>query len=145
MAVIARNARLVVLAAFATFALQAADNADIRATLGTVANALTANDPSSAMEPFSKSFAKYDKLRDYFTGLTAAFSIVNEVDVLDQQDSQATVRWAITLASNGSNHSTHRAAEIHLRMAREKKKWKIVDFSPIDLFDPAQAQTPSSK
>ncbi len=97
------------------------------------------------MEPFSKAFPKYDKLRDYFTGLTDAFSIANEVDVLEQQDSQATVRWSITLSSNGSNHTTHRSAEIHLRMARERKNWKIVDFSPIDLFDPAQAQTPSSK
>jgi hypothetical protein len=50
----------------------------------------------------------------------------------------------MTVSSTGSNQSTQRMAEIHVRMIREKQHWKIVDFSPIDLFDPTQAQTPTS-
>ncbi len=123
--------------------VQAQDEPDVRAALGQVASALTASDPSGAMQPFSKTLPDYGKLRNYFTGLTNGFSIVNEIDILDQQGAQATVRWAMTLSSDGGNHSTRRVAEIHLRMSLEKKKWKVVEFSPISLFDPEQAQTPT--
>ncbi len=116
--------------------------AEIRTQLSDVASALTGSNPADAMTAFSKSYPDYNKLRDYFTGLTNAFSIVNEVDVLDEadtdKDSVATVSWTITL-SNGpiSGNSTQRTAEIHVRFVREKGKWKIVEFSPIDIFNPA--------
>ncbi|MDQ2711105.1 MAG: hypothetical protein M3Y24_02530 [Acidobacteriota bacterium] len=129
-----------------TVLLAGDQQAEIRSQLSDVGSALTGSNPADAMTPFSKSFPDYNKLRNYFTGLTSAFSIVNEIDVLDEadtdKDSTATVRWTITL-SNGpvSGNGTQRAADIHVRFVREKGKWKIVEFSPIDLFDPAQAQT----
>ncbi len=126
----------------------AADQAtDIRSRLNEVASSLTAGNPAEAMTPFSKSFANYEKLRDDFTGLTGSFSIVNEVDVLDEHDSKAesvaTISWAITLTDPQNNFNTQRSAEIHVRFVREKGKWKIGEFSPIAIFDPSQAQTPS--
>jgi hypothetical protein len=127
-------------------AISEADQAaDLRSQLSSVAMALTGGNPADAMTPFSKSFANYQKLRDYFIGLTNAFDIVNEVDVTDEQDAPdeilATIRWAITVSNKGNNSTNQRIADIHVRCIRERGKWRIFEFSPIDLFDPAQAQT----
>ena len=126
---------------------RADQSADIRSCLNAIATSLTAGDPASAIEPFSKSFANYQKLRDYFDGLTNAFSIVNEIDVLDETDSKtesaAKISWAITLSNPQNNFNTQRSAEIHVRFLREQGKWKIVEFSPIGIFDPSQAHAQS--
>jgi hypothetical protein len=134
---------------FGFAATSKADQAgDLRSLLSHIATALTAGDPADAMTPFSKSFANYNKLRDYFTGLANAFDIVNEVDVTDEEDSAkeilATIHWAITLSNKGNNASNQRASDIHVRCVREKGKWRISGFSPTDVFDPAQAQTPTA-
>ncbi len=131
---------------FGCAAISKADEpADLRSLLSNIAMALTGGNPADAMTPFSKSYANYQKLRDYFIGLTNAYDIVNEVDVSDEQDSPneilATIRWAITVSEKGNNSSNQRAADIHVRCVRERGKWRIYGFSPIDLFDPAQAQT----
>ena len=132
-----------------TFAgsLRADQPSDVRALLAEVGTSLTSGDPSAAMTPFSKSFADYAKLRDYFIGLTNSFSIVNEIDVLDEQDSKSeslvTISWAITLTNPQNNFNTQRSGEIHVRVVRQKTTWKIAEFSPIALFDPSQAQIPS--
>jgi hypothetical protein len=128
-------------------AISEADQAsDLRTLLSDIAVALTSGDPASALEPFSKSLPDYNKLRDYFSGLTSAFDIVNEVDVTDEQDSphetKATVHWVITFTSKGNNWSNQRDADIQVQCVQEKKKWLISGFSPIDVFDPAKAQTP---
>ena len=146
MAVIERSLvgfRLVFL--FAVMSLQGYSDkpADLRAELGTVASALTARNPADALEPFSKSLAHYSQLRDDFKGLTDAFNIVNEIDVLDEQDtaaeSKATIRWTITLTGPQTNDTERRSAEIAVRLVRENGKWKIAGFAPIEIFDPAHA------
>ncbi len=127
--------------------VSADQTADIRSRLREIASSLTAGDPAGAIAPFSKSFASYEKIRDYFYGLTNAFSIVNEVDVLDEADSKtestATISWAITLSNPQNNFNSQRSAEIHVRFIRENGKWRISEFSPIGIFDPSQAQTPT--
>ncbi len=128
---------------------RADQSADIRSRLNEVATSLTAGDPASAIAPFSKSFASYQRLRSYFNGLTNSFSIVNEIDVLDETDSKtdstATLSWILTLTNPQNNFNTQRSAEIHARFIREQGKWKIVEFSPIGIFDPSQAQTPTPR
>jgi hypothetical protein len=128
--------------------LRADEPGVIRSQLQDIAGSLSAGNPAAAIEPFSKSFGDYDKLRDYFIGLTSAFTIVNEISVTEEQDapteSTATVRWSMTLSSASDNHSNQRTAEIHIRSAKEKNKWKIVGFSPIDLFDPSEANSTRS-
>jgi hypothetical protein len=125
--------------------LRADEPGVVRSQLNDIATSLSAGNPAAAIEPFSKSFAAYDKLRDYFIGLTSAFTIVNEIDVTEEQDapieSTATVRWSITLSSASDNYSNQRTAEIHIRSVKEKNKWKIIKFSPIDLFDPSEAHS----
>ncbi len=149
MAVIARKykiaAALAVILMISPGLTRADEAANVRAKLGQIANALTTKSPADAMSPFSKSYANYSKLRDDFVALTNTYGIANEVDVVDEQDSEnevtATVRWAITL--NDTGNGNQRSAEIHVRLAREKNKWKIVDFSPIDIFDPSGSTTPT--
>ncbi len=136
-----------VLALALTPGLRADQATDIRRELSQVANELTAGNPADALTPFSKAFRDYGKLSDYFTGLTGAFAITNEVDVLQEQDTEAeatlTVQWTLSLSDQQSNLTTRREATVHVRMVLEKKKWRIADFTPISLFDPAEAQKPT--
>jgi hypothetical protein len=117
---------------------------DVLSTINYVATALAGDNAADAMTPFDKSFPNYVKLRDYFAGLTDGWQIVNEVDVTDEEDSatqsNVTVQWTMTLTNKTTFQSERRSGEIHIRLAPEHKRWKIVDFSPIDFFNPQPKQ-----
>ena len=118
--------------------------ANVLATINHVATALAGDNATDAMTPFDKSFATYAKLRDYFAGLTDSSQVVNEVDLIDQQDSgnqsTVTVEWTLTLTNKTTLQTERRNGEIHIRLRLEDGKWKIVDFSPINLFNPQPKQ-----
>jgi hypothetical protein len=128
--------------------LHADEAADVRAQLGAIATALTAGNPAEAMMPFDKSYADYDKLSNYFAGLTNAFQIVNNVSVTDEDDAAAesklTVHWTLTLSDLGSNATQQREGDIHVRMVLRGRTWKIVEFAPIDVFDPQPKPWPKT-
>jgi hypothetical protein len=132
-----RAAILLFSAALVSTADQSRDVLDV---INHVASGLTNGDPSDAMSPFSKSFAKYDTLQNYFVALTNAFQITNEAGVVDEQDSPAetrlTLEWSLNLTGRVSNENTRRTGEVQVRLVLEKHQWRIVDFSPISLFDP---------
>ena len=115
--------------------------ADVRACVSYVATALTSGNAADAMTPFDKSFPNYEKLSNYFQGLSA-YQIDNEVNVLDEQDtdtdSKVVVNWTLMLTDLGTDATERRAEEIHVHLALKGGKWKIVDFSPISLFNPQQ-------
>lgn len=130
-----------IIALFAALPLLYADQtADLRSQLDVIARGLSAGDPAAGMTVFDRSLKDYVKLSNYFGGLTNAFNIVNEIDVSDEQDSndeiKATVHWTITLSDVGSNYTERRAGDINLRLVQRGRKWKIVEFAPIDIFDP---------
>jgi hypothetical protein len=118
--------------------------ANVLAMINHIAIALAGDNPTSAMMPFDKSFAKYVKLRDYFSGLTDSSQIVNEVHLIDRKDfsnqSNVTVKWTLTLTNKTTLQTERRSGEIHIDLRLEDGKWKIVDFSPIDLFNPQPKQ-----
>jgi hypothetical protein len=124
--------------------LHAARPRDVLATINYVATALASDNAVDAMAPFDKSFANYAKLRDYFSGLTESSQLVNEVDLTDEQDSDTqssvTVDWTLTLTNKTTLQTERRSGEIHIRLTLRGGKWKIVDFSPIDLFNPQPKQ-----
>ena len=105
-----------------------------------VATALTAREPADAMTPFDKSFADYDKLRSYFSGLTGAFDVTNRLAVTEEQDSEQeatiTVEWALHFANAENGFSQNRKKTVHIRLVLKKGQWKIVKFSPVELFNP---------
>jgi hypothetical protein len=119
---------------------------NVLAAINHVATALAGDNPTDAMMPFDRSFPKYAKLRDYFSGLTDSSQIVNEVDLVDEQDSgtqsNVTLEWTVTLINKSTLQTERRSGEIRARLKLEDGKWKIVDFSPIDLFNPQPKQQP---
>jgi hypothetical protein len=140
MAAIGRSiSTLLLLAAAAP--LWADQSTDVRAQISQIATALTTGNAADAMTPFDKSFSDYERLRRFFQGLNA-FQVNSEVDVVDEQDTETattlTVNWTLTLTDLSSNFTERRNGDINVRLIRKDKKWKIVEFSPIDLFDPQQ-------
>jgi hypothetical protein len=124
-----------------TLPLLRADQAsDVRSQVETIARSLSAGDPAAAIAPFDKSYAQYDKLSDDFGGLTSAFEIVNNLDMVDEEDTAAesklTVHWIITLSDLQSHFTQQRVGDINVRLVLKGRKWKVVDFSPIEVFDP---------
>jgi len=123
----------------ASLPLSADRAADVRSQISTIATALTAGNPADAMTPFDKSFPNYEKLSNYFQGLNA-FTTNSEVDVTDEEDAadetKVTIHWTLTLNDLGSNATERRSSDIDVRLVPRNGKWKIVDFSPISIFDP---------
>jgi hypothetical protein len=124
--------------------LYADQSRDVVAKINYVAAELAAGNPIDAMTPFDRSFANYVKLRDYFSGLTDSSQLVNEVDVTDEQDSASesnvTAAWTLTLTNKTTLQTERRSGEIHIRLTLQNGKWKIVDFSPLELFNPQWKQ-----
>jgi len=123
-----------------------ADRADdVRTQISHIATSLTAGNVTDAMVPFDKSYGNYDQLKNDFLGLTS-FQIENEIDVTDEQDTDTganlTVTWMITLTDRSTNQTEHRTADLEVRLVLKNRKWKIVGFTPIDIFSPLQKQTP---
>jgi hypothetical protein len=116
-----------------------------RAQVSHIASALTAGNAVDAMSPFDKSFTDYEKLRGYFSGLTSAFQLTSQLEVTEEQDSDdqatLTLEWTLTLADPQTGYATNRNATIHARLVPKNGKWKIVEFSPIELFDPRRAHS----
>jgi len=132
--------RTAILLVSAALLISADQSRDVLSVINHVATGLTGGDPADAMTPFSKSYAKYDTLRNYFIALTNAFQITNEADIVDEEDSPAeaklTLEWSLNLTGKVSNENTRRTQQVEVRLALEKHQWRIVDFSPISLFDP---------
>lgn len=139
---------LYVLALVAMFTAPGRANrtADVLAQLNHVATALTDGNAIDAMSSFDKSFADYDKLSGYFDGLTSAFQLINEAKVTDEQDTETetklAVDWTLTLTDLGTGYSEQRTGQIDVRLMLKEGKWKIVGFSPIDLFNPQLKRKP---
>ncbi len=116
-----------------------------RAQVSYVASALTAGNAPDAMTPFDTSFPAFEKLRNYFSGLTAAFQLTSQLEVTEEQDSDQeatlTLEWTLTLTDAQTGYATNRNATIHARLVPKRGKWKIVEFSPIELFDPRRAHS----
>jgi hypothetical protein len=136
----------------ATLPLHADRAADVRAQITYVASALGNGNPSDALGPFDKSYKDYGKLRDYFQALTTGFEVTSEVEVLDEQDEETETRllvnWTLTLANSrtatdlNASSSERRSMNVNIRLAPKKGKWKIVDLSPVEIFNP-QGKQPS--
>lgn len=147
MAVTGRRAAGIALVAVSLAQVRADQASEARSQLQAIAAGLTGGDAAAAMMPFDGSCANYEKLSNYFDGLTSAFQVANEIDVVDEQDAAAetklTVNWTITLIDLGTDYSERRRSDINVRLVLKGRKWKIVDFAPIEIFDPAQK--PASK
>jgi hypothetical protein len=107
-----------------------------------VASALTAGNASDAMTPFDRSIADYEKLRSYFSGLTNAYQLTNQLEITEEEDSSEeatlTLEWTLTMVNEQTGYARNRNSTVHVRLAMKGGKWKILEFSPVELFDPQQ-------
>ena len=131
---------LALLAYSVSFARQSSHaSSGARAQVAAVAEALSSGDASAAMTHFAKSYREYDKLRHYFEGLSA-FQVENQLDITDEEDTDnsvlLTITWDITLTDLGSDRSRRRTSDIHAKLTLLDSKWRIVEFSPVDIFNP---------
>ncbi|MGA8028510.1 MAG: hypothetical protein WB992_15305 [Bryobacteraceae bacterium] len=137
------------LGAFALFLLLAcsarADQAAaVLEQINHVARALSDGNPADAMTPFDKSLPQYETLRNYFSGLTDAYQLTNEATVTDEQDAEnetkLKLQWTMTLTEPSTSLSRQRTGEIQVRLLLKNGKWKIIELSPIDFFNPQQSR-----
>ena len=123
-----RRAKAAVLLAIFAFACQAQGNQELRNRLSDVSTALSAGNPSNAMEPFDQSFNGYQKLSDYFAALTNAYQVASEVEVTDEKDSpdgiKLSVRWTLHLTDAGKN-TENRSADLTLQCVRKRASGKL--------------------
>jgi hypothetical protein len=126
------------------FPLHADRPEDIRAQVVYVASALSGGNPSDALGPIDKSFKDYGKLREYFVGLTQAYQVASEVEIKDEDDREGDtklqVSWRLTLTDPNTSTSTQRTADIDLTLVQKDGKWKIVDLSPVEFFNPQRVR-----
>jgi hypothetical protein len=144
MAAIALSRRLLVLMLLAAAALPAQESRAVRERLAHVASALSAGHPQEAMDAFDKSFENYSQLRDYFVGLTDAHSIVNEMEVTEEEiadrEATLTVHWTLTLSDLTTGLTESREQDLTVKLTMKKSDWRIVDLSPIEFFNPEPAK-----
>ena len=92
------------------------------------------------MEGFSKKCANYQKLSGDFQTLTNAYLVTNRVQFIDEEvkatEATMKVRWEISVTTKGAEFSTYRNADLTFKLVREGKRWRIVELTPIDIFDP---------
>jgi hypothetical protein len=118
-----------------------AQNKDVYQQVTKVATSLTDANPAEAMDAFDKSFDGYGRLRDYFTALTNAYSLANEIEVNDEHvaanEATLTVHWVLTLTDSRTGFSESRSEDTTVKLALNKKgKWRIVGFTPLEFFNP---------
>ena len=120
--------------------LPAQQSKAIRQQVGQVATALSSGSPEEALTPFDKSFAGYGRLRDYFTALTNAYNLTNDMEITDEQivdhEATLTVHWILTLSDLKNGLSETRAADLTVKLSMKKYDWRIVGIAPLEFFNP---------
>ena len=118
---------------------------DVRARITYVASALASGNPADALSVFDKNLSGYSKLDDYFRALTASFDIVNEVEITDEDDEQdgTTVKanWTLHLSDRTAGSDRQKVYAVTIGLKPVGKKWQIVSFSPVEMFNPQGAAT----
>lgn len=123
--------------------LKADRAADVRAQLAYVASALASQNPTDALTVFDKTMPAYDRLLDYFSALTNSYEIVSEIEVVDEDDTEAesTVKtnWTLQVSDRATETNVRHTYNAAIRFRLVKGKWKIVSFAPVQMFDPQVA------
>jgi hypothetical protein len=139
MAVIGRRA--VLLGALLCLIARADDSADVHRVIGDLANAISAGEVSQAMSGFSKKCADYGKLNDYFDALAGAYFVENTVAFTDEEisatEASVSLHWDLALTTKQSGFTKNRSADVTVKLAREGKHWRIMELTPLSLFDPS--------
>ena len=117
-----------------------------RAEIIYVASALASGNPTDALRPFNPSCSGYGKLKEYFASLTANFDVVSEVEINDEDPGEDTIvlkgNWSLQVADKASNTNSagpRTSTGFTAKLNRRDGKWTIIEFSPIQMFNPQVA------
>lgn len=115
--------------------------AEVLDTFAIVADSLTGDFPDEAMSPFDQSMPGYEKLRTNFFGVTECCHVSCSVKILseegDKNESSVSLDWTVTIRNkNMAAMVETRRKTVAAKLKRNGKKWKIVSFDGVDLFDP---------
>jgi hypothetical protein len=118
---------------------QGGASTEARAQVAAVAQALSSGDAATAMIHFAKTAPDYEKIRRYFEGLSA-FQVENQFNITDENDSEncvlLAITWDITLTDVGTDRSVRRTGDIHVKLVTVQSKWRVLEFTPLDIFNP---------
>ncbi len=83
----------------------------------------------------------YDEFQNNVTALVEQNEVLTSIDLLDQQIGETEARveldWLLQIRSRQrTGPVTRRDEKVTCRLARRKKKWKIVELKPLSLFAP---------
>lgn len=133
---------LLSLAALALPAWCAADPArDAAAVITELAASLTAGNVQTFMAPFDRSVAGYDRLREEVTALVRQGQTQSYVEVVRNEgdDHSRTIEatWELRVRRDGdATFAARPEAKVTCKLELRGKKWRIVEFAPVELFAP---------
>ena len=141
MRAIARN--LVIVAAAAAVLGLADTHSDVLELFASMTSALSDDNPAGFMKAFDKNMPDYDKLAGYVDGLIREAEVSASIEpIKDEGDDvkrSVDLDWTLQIRSRqmaGPMVERHQA--VHVELAKQKKHWRIVSFTPVDLFAPAK-------
>ena len=70
----------------------------------------------------------------------------SEIEFVDEQDTDTDIKlvinWTLTLTDFGTDVTERRTSDVDVRLLLKDGKWKIVEFSPLTIFNPQQKPAP---
>ena len=106
-----------------------------------MAQALSAGNPSDFLAPFERSMPGYRKLESQVFALLSQAEVASSVELVqDQGDDQrrrVELDWILEIRSHlPAGPSEHRRQLLKAGLTRRGKSWKIVSLEPLSFFAP---------
>ena len=124
--------------------LHADSEKDVEALLASAIAGLSDGRPELFLEPFDRAMPDFEKLRTAIVGLTGQADVSCSFEVVhsegDDESRTLTLDWILRIDGKGGNTgSTRRQQTVTCTIIKRAKKWRIVSFSPVELFTPPGA------
>ena len=128
---------------FATVAaaLRADSEDEVRSLFVSLAAALSTGLASEFMDAFDPAMPGYQTLRIVIAALLRDFDVQSAVDLVsnagDGRARTVEADWILRLTvRSGASTSVRRRQKVTCRAEKPARKWRIVSFEPLSLFDP---------
>lgn len=134
--------RLLMLSAICALPALPADPArDAASVITMLAAALTAGNLQEFLAPFDRAFKDYGRLHDNVSALIAQADTQSYLDVVanegDATRRKLTVDWELRIQRPGdATISARRQVEVTCILELRRKRWRIVQFAPVDFLAP---------
>ena len=115
--------------------------------LATMASGLSEENPNQFLDAFDRSMQGYDGLAANVRALIQQVEVMSTIELIDDSGdaSRHTMRvdWLLQLRNKDDRASVlRRQKTVECRFEKQKRKWRVVAFAPLDLFAPPRTQHP---